>query len=138
MNNKAKSKILKNIIETSADLSDQEIIDFYNNNIKRFIRVYKEPTQAADLRITGTESLKEDFSLLDIVNKEVLSNPNIMLEPGNVLDKRLQMSKKSFEETEKLFQIDDDIDLIDQEGLKKPKIKKVKFKKKNTRYKKVT
>ncbi len=136
MSNKAKSRILKNIVETSADLSDQEVIDFYNNNVKRFIRAYKEPTQAADLRITGTESFKEDFSLLDIVNKEVLSNPNIMLEPGKVLDKKLQMSKKSFEETEKLFQLDDDIDLINREALNKPKIKKVKFKTKNTRYKK--
>jgi hypothetical protein len=136
MSNKAKSRILKNIVETSADLSDQEVIDFYNNNVKRFIRAHKEPTQAADLRITGTESFKEDFSLLDIVNKEVLSNPNIMLEPGKVLDKKLQMSKKSFEETEKLFQLDDDIDLINREALNKPKIKKVKFKTKNTRYKK--
>ena len=138
MSNKAKSRILKNIVETSADLSDQEVIDFYNNNVKRFIRAYKEPTQAADLRITGTESFKEDFSLLDIVNKEVLSNPNIMLEPGKVLDKKLQMSKKSFEEAEKLFQLDDDIDLIDQKVLSKPKVKRTKLKKKNTRYNKVT
>ena len=138
MSNKAKSRILKNIVETSVDLSDQEVIDFYNNNVKRFIRAPKEPTQTTGLRITGTESFKEDFSLLDIVNKETLSNPNIMLETGKVLDKRVQMSKKSFEETEKLFQLDDDIDLIDQKVLSKPRVKRTKLKKKNTRYNKVT
>ena len=131
---------LKKVVEATNGQPEQEVLEFYNNSVKRFIRAPKEPIPKTEPKLLGNQSLKEDFSLLDIVSKEdELLNPNILTEPRKELDKGLVVSKDLFEETDKLTQLDDDVDLLFQKSPPQPRKIRVKVEKPptSTRYRKI-
>ncbi len=127
MDTKTALNIAKILVED--DLVEEaaaETIDFYNNNVRRFIR-----PKASTTTLIANTHLNATFSLSDIVTKEQIDNPKIITDDGRMLNKLKPRLDVNFNDSDAIFDLDDSPDSL---VLKKPvKKKSIPIKIKNTK-----
>ena len=133
MDTKTALNIAKILVED--DLTEEatvETIQFYNNNVRRFIR-----PKASTTTLIANTHLNATFSLSDIVTKEQIDNPKIITDDGKMLDKLKPRLDVNFDNGDAIFDLDESPDsLVLEKFVKKESIPiKIKNTKTRTKYK---